>query len=110
MANMLHRAAFEQWMKQGTSLVNLALRVLCGIISVIRFAKKLFQQRTAVYEVPTTFMMPCLVPKLRFHCRVRTTTGCERHNSSGLERLAGDRCSQNSGFLDGLRQLVRDGG
>ena len=103
MANMLHRAAFEQWMKQGTSLVNLAWRVLCGIISVIRFAKKLFQQRTAVYEVSTIFVMPCLVPKLRFHCRVRTTTG-------GLERLAGDRCSQNSGFLDGVRQLVRDGG
>ena len=51
MANMLHRAAFEQWVKQSTSLMNLAWRVLCGIISMIRFAKKLFQQRTAVYEV-----------------------------------------------------------
>ena len=110
MANMLHRAAFEQWMKQSTSLMNLAWRVLRGTISMIRFAKKLFQKRTAVYEVSTTFMMACLVPELRFHCRVRTTAGCERHHSSGFGRLAGDRCSQNSGFLDGLRQLVRDGG
>ena len=40
----------------------------------------------------------------------RTTAGCERHNRSGLGRLVGDLCSQNSGFLDGLRQLVCDGG
>ena len=99
----------NMWMKLGTSLVNLAWQVLCGIFSTIHFVKKLFQQRNAVYEVSTTFIMPCLVPELRFHCRVRTTSVCDRHNSSGLGRPAGERC-KNSGFLDGLRQLVGDGG
>ena len=40
----------------------------------------------------------------------RTTAGCERHTDSGLGRLVGDLCSQNSGFFDVLRQLVCDGG
>ena len=91
-------------MKLGTSLVNLAWRVLCGIFSTIHFVKKLFQQRKAVHEVSTTFMMPYLVPELRFQSRVRTTAGCERHNSSGLGAL--DQYVWDSTEFEGVDILV----